>query len=151
MRQTIAITFASLLTGAGCQSSDRPVIDVRGDAKVDMFVPFQVRSPEDMRTFLENRWPLDRIRKRSEDPGAILPFGSQNLVAASSTEWTIELYTLVPHEFDRIHWYGYVKDGKIIASSMNAERDGTHWVLEFIDLKNIDIKPPLSLPYLMEP
>lgn len=149
VRVTKAAIIAILTAFAGCQSDKRPPIEVRGKGNVNMIVPFQISSPQEMRSFLENRWSLERIRNCCV-PYRILPFGHQNLTPrpGATGQWTFELHADVKHEFDRIYWFGFVKDGTIVASSMNVVKGDTHWVLEQTDPGDFDVKLPSDYPYI---
>lgn len=103
-------------------------------------------SPEALTTFLEQRWPLDAIKKFCI-PERRHNNAYQNLVAGfdGPVVWHGTLYPGIVTGFDKIAWYANTKNGRATTFSLGVERGEAFWLLEIGTEQSVKT-PPDYLP-----
>lgn len=132
---TMLAVFVFGLLGCACSHTDRKQINSNEKVPVVLAI-IAIRSPRDMNTVLEQRWPLEFIDKwvNNTPPNRI---GIQNLtLVPADMVWRQEMYEKENHTFDRIHWYAKFWRGEI-KYSVNAKRGESTWTLELGDAEDL--------------
>jgi hypothetical protein len=101
-------------------------------------------SPEGVTRLLEQRWSLADIRSFCIPERRYNP-SYQNLVIDTPGPWKGRLYPDKETGFDRISWYGTVRDGRVNAYSLEVYRGHDFWLLEIGDPETVR-KPPQVTP-----
>lgn len=88
-----------------------------------------VRLPTDIKTHLEHRWPVARVR---EFCAAHLPTDPhmQNLVGEGKYEYGCLLHEDAPEELGTVYWWANSKDGKSWTYTLNVRNGDVWWWLE---------------------
>jgi|SRR4030095_6700096 hypothetical protein len=103
-------------------------------------------SAELMTKFLEQRWPIWKIRKFCTTERRHNPF-YQQLVAyeENGPVWEGTLHSTRYSSLDKIAWYATTKNGRVDLFQLSAKRGSDFWVLE-ISNEDMMTRPPYYTP-----
>jgi hypothetical protein len=131
---------AVTMTAAGCKTDKVPLNSTHQEIKSGMLnsdantfagagVKPAITSPASLTQILEKRWPLDAIKQFCIPERRTNPL-IQNLVMDAEKTWKGTLYEGDKTKFDKISWYGTVRDEKLVEYSLKVQRGNNYWLLE---------------------
>jgi hypothetical protein len=87
-----------------------------------------IRTPEDFKAFVEQRWPLSRIRNHCTPENRTSP-PFQNLVHDQHNYGSL-FHERAHHDFGTVYWYAVSKDKRNWEYSINVRKASDWWLLE---------------------